>query len=808
LNYLQNIRKLLSLGYYFSYTYDLTLSKVKRATNCQTEVRFQWNHHLYKDLKKFNIDKKWQVPLIQGLVGYANAFIQGKKLEYFLISRRSCFKAGTRFNARGIDDDGNPANFVESEQIIYYNCYCCSHLQIRGSVPLFWQQRGISAATKITRSYDLTNPAFLKHFEDVYNNWGRVVCVNLMAKHKKEEQMITEAYEAHIKGNNLPHVRYEYFDFHAACKGQRYDKINPLLTKLQPMIENFRFYAEDTVKKTIQLTQKGVIRTNCLDCLDRTNVFQGKVAMVIFDAIMRQLGVDLQATFGQDVLSQLDNDNPKQQHPFIIQFKNLWADNGDMISMHYAGTGSVISTVTRTGKKDFFGMLDHASKTITRFYVGNLSNEDLVKQECIDMLLGQHTESVNVFGETFEKAVKQREREFASYEEISLFVVSWNLGGFNPTNSFDMTHMFNFEDNPAPDVIVVAFQEYIELSTKNIMSSASDPQRIALWKEIIIGNLKKFDNYIPVKEQTMVGLLLMVFAKERLSPRISRVNVDNVKTGLAGTVGNKGASIIKLYIDDSSFCFINCHLEAGTKNNNYRLVNLIDIHNRAFQTGGVGKKRDERIMSLDYKFLIGDTNFRVNTGNAEARAMIDDYINLRGNNRINEANDILSTLLSYDQLNQSKSSNDILEKYQEGAITFLPTYKYDSYSNVYDSSKKQRVPSWTDRILWSCDFGIIKQLFYNRREYKESDHRPVVAYFIVEVKKIDKQKKEEVLRKVYETDTNLKQIVEAEEEALKEESANRKPSFFGPSFTNVGEANINLLEPEDKTKTEVVKDLL
>jgi hypothetical protein len=43
---------------------------------------------------------------------------------------------------------------------------------------------------------------------------------------------------------------------------------------------------------------------------------------------------------------------------------------------------------------------------------------------------------------------------------------------------------------------------------------------------------------------------------------------------------------------------------------------------------------------------------------------------------------------------------------------------------------------------------------------------------------------------------------------LKEESANRKPSFFGPSFTNVGEANINLLEPEDKTKTEVVKDLL
>lgn len=108
-----------------------------------------------------------------------------------------------------------------------------------------------------------------------------------MAKSKKEEQMITETYESHVQKNNLPYMRYEYFDFHHACKGQRYDKVNPLLTKLQTMIENFRFYAEDTVKKTIQLTQKGVIRTNCLDCLDRTNVFQGKVAMTIFDAIVK-----------------------------------------------------------------------------------------------------------------------------------------------------------------------------------------------------------------------------------------------------------------------------------------------------------------------------------------------------------------------------------------------------------------------------------------------------------------------------------------------------------------------------------------
>ena len=83
----------------------------------------------------------------------------------------------------------------------------------------------------------------------------------------------------------------------------------------------------------------------------------------------------------------------RQQHPLILAFKTLWAENADVISMHYAGTGSVISEVTKKGTKDFMGMLDHASKTITRFYVNNF--EDQVKQEAIDMLLGEHTESTN-----------------------------------------------------------------------------------------------------------------------------------------------------------------------------------------------------------------------------------------------------------------------------------------------------------------------------------------------------------------------------------------------------------------------------
>ena len=35
-----------------------------------------------------------------------------------LISRRSIYRNGRRFNTRGVDADGHVANFVESEQIV------------------------------------------------------------------------------------------------------------------------------------------------------------------------------------------------------------------------------------------------------------------------------------------------------------------------------------------------------------------------------------------------------------------------------------------------------------------------------------------------------------------------------------------------------------------------------------------------------------------------------------------------------------------------------------------------------------------
>ena len=35
------------------------------------------------------------------------------------------------------------------------------------------------------------------------------------------------------------------------------------------------------------------------------------------------------------------------------------------------------------------------------------------------------------------------------------------------------------------------------------------------------------------------------------------------------------------------------------------------------------------------------------------------------------------------------------ERFSEQPITFPPSYKFDVGTNVYDSSEKQRTPSWT-----------------------------------------------------------------------------------------------------------------
>ena len=114
----------------------------------------------------------------------------------------------------------------------------------------------------------------------------------------------------------------------------------------------------------------------------------------------------------------------------------------------------------------------------------------------------------------------------------------------------------------------------------------------------------------------------------------------------------------------------------------------------------------------DQVILLGDLNFRINT---MTRGEVMDRIE---KNDINSLLDQDNLVVTFDQMSNTKKSLEnkyqdmLFKQFQEGVITFMPTYKYDLRSNSYDTSKKQRVPAFCDRIMWKRNADI-RQLYYN-----------------------------------------------------------------------------------------------
>ena len=156
------IKRLLSSGFYYSFSYDLT----KRLQRQRGDDRYWWNKNLYEDFKSYNVSSGWAIKVIQGYVGHSSMPLDSYNMNITLISRRRTAMAGTRYGRRGIDDNGNVANYVESEQIFEISDYKIAFVQIRGSVPAFWEQTGISADLRLTRNLEMDENSFNKHFKD------------------------------------------------------------------------------------------------------------------------------------------------------------------------------------------------------------------------------------------------------------------------------------------------------------------------------------------------------------------------------------------------------------------------------------------------------------------------------------------------------------------------------------------------------------------------------------------------------------------------------------------------------------------
>lgn len=110
-----------------------------------------------------------------GSVLVRTIYVGHRTAKVAIISRLSCERVGTRFNVRGVNDDGHVANFVETEQLITFESVESSFVQVRGSVPLFWEQPGINVGSHKVKlkPFEISMPAlerlveFLGNFEDL-----------------------------------------------------------------------------------------------------------------------------------------------------------------------------------------------------------------------------------------------------------------------------------------------------------------------------------------------------------------------------------------------------------------------------------------------------------------------------------------------------------------------------------------------------------------------------------------------------------------------------------------------------------------
>lgn len=729
-----NLRKILSNGsFYYSTNFDLTSPlqnrgpQVKAITVDSIDSSYMWNSFMMSQLIQFrsHLPEEQRDALDQG--GFLTTVIRGfagsnqVKLgrnsiaQLTVISRQSWKMAGTRFNARGIDDDGNAANFVVTETVFSLSDGSCfGYTQVRGSIPIFWEQDTnlLSVKVNLTRSVDATQPAFARHFEYLIQRFGSVHIVNLLAD-KPSEAELTRRLEEHLDAstNLKSNIGYTHFDFHAATASNGYSAASKILPRIQdPMIE-FGFYSWSASTNQDTTEQIGIFRTNCLDCLDRTNMVQQLISREALDIFL-----------------EYNNIYPSQD--LWAKHNVLWADNGDQLSQNYAGTNALKTSYTRSGKMGIAGALADVTKSVGRLYINNFVDKG--RQHTMDILLGRMEWQVAVelhdpINDYVVSELNRRREEYSSSRVIRLFAGTFNLNGV--TTETDLSSWLfphNEHGDELPDLYLIGFQELVELTPGQILNA--DQARKVFWEKHVSRCLNTRGEYVLLRSGQLVGTALMLYVKKTEVLYIKNVEGATKKTGLGGMAGNKGGVAVSFQFANTSFCFITAHLAAGEKN--------LEERHQDYKTlsSGLTFSRGKKIKDHESIIWLGDFNYRISLPNEKCRGLVE-----KGD---------FETLFQYDQLNSQMMKGETFPYYDEMMIKFPPTYKFNNGTDVYDTSEKARTPSWTDRIL--SRGSNLRHLSYGSAPLMFSDHRPVFATFAASITIIDEEVRDRLNKSLYE----------------------------------------------------------
>lgn len=765
---ISEVRKVLNSGnFYFAWSasgtsLDLSLNAHRSMQEHTTDNRFFWNQSLHLHLKHYGVNcDDWLLRLMCGGVEIRTIYAAHKQAKACLISRLSCERAGTRFNVRGTNDDGHVANFVETEQVVYLDDSVSSFIQIRGSVPLFWEQPGLQVGShrvRMSRGFEANAPAFDRHFRTLKNLYGKQIIVNLLGS-KEGEHMLSKAFQSHLKASeHAADIQMVNFDYHQMVKGGKTEKLHSVL---KPQVQKFLDYGFFYFNGSeVQRCQSGTVRTNCLDCLDRTNSVQAFLGLEMLTKQLEALGLA---------------EKPQLVTRFQEVFRSMWSVNGDSISKIYAGTGALegkakagklkdgARSVSRTIQNNFFD--SSKQEAIDVLLLGNTLNSDLADKARALLTTGSLRASSKVL-----KSMCENFYKYSKPKKIRVCVGTWNVNGGKQFRSIafknqtltdwlldapKLAGIQEFQDKRSKptDIFAIGFEEMVELNAGNIVNASTTNQK--LWAVELQKTISRDNKYVLLASEQLVGVCLFVFIRPQHAPFIRDVAVDTVKTGMGGATGNKGAVAIRMLFHTTSLCFVCSHFAAGQSQVKERNEDFIEIARKlSFPMGRM-------LFSHDYVFWCGDFNYRIDLPNEEVKELI------RQQN--------WDSLIAGDQLINQKNAGQIFRGFLEGKVTFAPTYKYDLFSDDYDTSEKCRTPAWTDRVLWrrrkwpfdrsAEDLDLLNASFqdgskilytwtpgtllhYGRAELKTSDHRPVVALIDIDIFEVEAEERQNIYKLV------------------------------------------------------------
>lgn len=400
-------------NFYYSYTYDLTNTLQFNLVRMQTRessdenlqkiygfrnkpcYKFMWNEFFLKPVLK-RLNYQWVVRLVHGFLAQSSLNIYGCNLLVTIISRRSQKYAGTRFLKRGGNNEGFVANEVETEQIVhnasissFEKGYFTSFVFCRGSIPLFWSQDP-KQVPKPPINIDIVDPfatVAAKHFKQLIQRFGApIIVLNLVKMQKKaQESILAEEYRKSLEylRQFLPkddYIEYICFDMAKLNKTDKGNVMNKLYTIAENCVNKTRFFRNfETHELNSQyknekklMLQNGVVRVNCVDCLDRTNT-----AMYVIGkcALTHQL-------YALGLISSLNFEADAHCERMLVE---LYERSGDCIAQQYAGS-QLVHRVDTYGKNSLASQSRDMIHTISRYYSNAFADAD--KQNGMNIFLG------------------------------------------------------------------------------------------------------------------------------------------------------------------------------------------------------------------------------------------------------------------------------------------------------------------------------------------------------------------------------------------------------------------------------------